>query len=86
VPSPAYRTIIDAVEKYLRETQSLSRENSKSNKQIVNAIKEMIANGELTVDLSDGTMLAYISEAANNDDNSRIISGGPHAGYCMTSL
>src|SRR5208337_5126578 len=82
MPSATYKTIIEAVEKYLRDdTQSLGPDKSKSNKQIVRALKRKIHAGELKVDVADGTMLAYLSEAANDDGDSGIVSGGPHAGY-----
>jgi hypothetical protein len=41
----------------------------------------MNANGDITIDIADGTILAYISDAANNDEDSGIVSGGQHAGY-----
>jgi hypothetical protein len=76
-----YKTLIDAVEEYLKESGSISRDKSKSNKEIVDAIKKRIAQGLLNIDVTEGTMLSYLSDAANNDADSPIVSGGPRRGY-----
>lgn len=81
MPSSTYDTIVKAAETYLSETSSTGPESSKSNKAIISAIREKIRSGELTVDATDGTMLSYLSNAANNDPESAIISGGPRGGY-----
>jgi len=77
----AYKTIIKAVEKFLQDTGSLGPHRSKSTKEVVNDLREKIAAGELDVDVVDGTMINYISEAANKDENSGIVTGGPYTGY-----
>lgn len=76
-----YNAIIDAAETYLKESNSISPANSKKNRQIVQAIREAIAAGKLALDVADGTILSYLSYAANNDAQRSIVSGGPHAGY-----
>ncbi len=76
-----YKALIEAVERYLNDEGSKSQATAKSNKEIVDEIKRQIASGVLAVDLTDGSILAYISEAANNDAESSIVSGGPRKGY-----
>jgi hypothetical protein len=72
----AYKAIIDAAEEILKSAGSKGPESAKSNKQIVGAIREKIANGTLNIEATDGTMISYLSYAANNDPDSAIVSGG----------
>jgi len=76
-----YRALIEAVQAYLERTGSKSQDTSKSNKQIVDEIKKEVAAGSLNIDLADGTILNYLSYAANSDIDSSIVSGGPRRGY-----
>jgi len=77
----AYAAIIKAAEDYLQSSGSVGSSSSKSNKEIISAIKEKIKIGYLNVDVTDGTMLNYLSNAANYDASSGIYSGGPRGGY-----
>lgn len=81
--SAAYNSIIAASQDFLRCTGALGPDNSKSNKEILSALKDKIKGGTLALDVTDGTMLAYLSWAANNDAGSTIVSGGPHGGYWL---
>ncbi|CAI9404613.1 hypothetical protein ANOBCDAF_04653 [Pleomorphomonas sp. T1.2MG-36] len=81
MPSSTYDTIVKAAAAFLQETGSTGPDSSKSNKQIVAAIRSKIQNGEISVDAADGTMLSYLSNAANTDVESNIVSGGPRGGY-----
>ena len=81
--SQTYVDFIDAVKKYLQSTESVSAKTGKSNKQVVQAIQNKITNGELTISLGEGSMLSYLSNAANQDLNSGIISGGVGVGYYL---
>lgn len=79
MPSDTYKSIIEAAEAFLKETNSTDPGASKSNRQIVNAIRAR----NLDIDVTDGTILNYLSHAANNNiyAGTRIVSGGPRAGY-----
>lgn len=44
-------------------------------------VKRQVKSGQLNIDLADGSILNYLSNAANNDSDSSIISGGPRKGY-----
>lgn len=77
----AYQALIGAVENYLKDAGIKAQEVSKSNKQIVDEIRKQIDAGRLNVDLADGTILNYLSFAANNDPDSAIVSAGPRKGY-----
>lgn len=76
-----YKAIIDAAENYLKETGSVDGGSSKSNKQVVGVIREKITNGALNIEATDGTIISYLSRAANNDSDSAIVSGGSRGGY-----
>jgi hypothetical protein len=79
--STTYDAVIRAAEDFLKQTESTAPSSSKSNKQIINAIRERIGSGSLSMDVTDGTMLSYLSQAANNDSEGNIVSGGPRGGY-----
>lgn len=70
-----------AAEDYLKSSNSVTAEHSKSNTQIISELKKKIKSGSLKVVLSEGSMLNYLSNAANNDPGSGIVSGGPRKGY-----
>ena len=75
-----YGALVDAMEEFLKKTDSTGPKTSKSNKEIVKAIKQKVEQGLLSVKASDGTMLNYLSRAAHDVD-SGITSGGPRSGY-----
>jgi hypothetical protein len=77
----AYDTIIKAVEQFLKDAGSVGPDKSKSTREVVSALRSKIEAGELDVKVSDTTMINYISEAANKDDDSAIVTGGPRGGY-----
>ncbi len=79
--SDTYGLFVAAVEEFLKSSKSVGPLSSKSNKQIVEGVRSRIASGELQIDLTDGSMLSYLSYAANDDVDSRIVSGGPRRGY-----
>jgi hypothetical protein len=81
--SATYQLIVSAIEKFLVSNNSNSSKNSKSNKEIVFYIRSKIANGDLQIEVTDGTIISYLSNAANNDNNSSIVSGGPKGGYWL---
>jgi hypothetical protein len=76
--SATYKTIVTAIEAYLRNSGSTGPPTSRSTKDIVKEIKRNARDGVLDVDVTDGTLLNYLSTAANNDPSSSIVSGGPH--------
>lgn len=71
-----YSSIIEAAEKFLREKKAFGPSNSQSSKAVISHVREATDIG-----VTDGTILNYVSNAANNDDESNIISGGSHGGY-----
>ncbi|MCW6508458.1 hypothetical protein [Lichenifustis flavocetrariae] len=76
-----YDLVVGAAEEFLKASDSVSANKSKSNIQIIDHLKKRIEAGTLQVSLSDGSMLNYLSVAANNDPQSGIVSGGPRKGY-----
>ncbi len=81
--SQTYIEFIEAVRSYLVETNSDSPKSGKSNKQVVQAVKDKIKSGDLAISLSDGSMLSYLSKAANQEVSSGIVSGGVGVGYYL---
>lgn len=81
--SDTYRAFVDGIESYLSDSKSVGPASSKSNKQIIDEIKSRISKGLMKVDLTDGSMVSYLSYAANDDTESRIVSGGPRKGYWL---
>jgi hypothetical protein len=81
--SATYNSIIAAAQEFLQSAGALGPDKSKSNKEIVSAIKSQIEGKTLSLDVADGTILAYLSKAANNDAGSAIVSGGPRGGYWL---
>lgn len=84
--SQTYYDFIAAVRAYLTATGSTDAKSGKSNKQVVQAIQEKIAKGELAISLGDGSMLSYLSNAANQDLTSGIVSGGVGVGYYLDEM
>lgn len=78
--SATYHAIATAIEQYLFESGSTGPHNSKNNRQIVAHIRGLVTEGKLVIDVADGTILNYLSNAAA-DANSKVISGGPRRGY-----
>ena len=81
--SQTYVDFISAVRDYLTTAGSTDSKKGKSNKQVVQALQAKIANGELAISLGEGSMLSYLSKAANQDLTSGIISGGVGVGYYL---
>lgn len=79
--SPAYYAIIQAAEEYLQKSNSTSPSSSRSHRDIVSAVRKSLKEKTLDIDVTDGTLLSYLSTAANSDPGSGIVSGGPHRGY-----
>ena len=50
----SYETIIKAVEQFLKDTGSQGPDRSKSTREVISALREKIAAGELDVDVGDG--------------------------------
>lgn len=67
-------------------TGSVDAKTGKSNKQVVQAVKSKINSGELAISLGEGSMLSYLSNAANQDLASGIISGGVGVGYYLDEV
>jgi hypothetical protein len=59
--------------------------NQPGARRVVSDLRQRIKSGSLNVDVTDGTMLSYLSVAANNDPDSGIVSGGPRRGYWYDS-
>ncbi len=79
--NPTYTSIISAAENYLKDKGHTTPSNAISSKDLVSAIEQMVTAGDLDIDVGRGTILVYISKAANTDDASAIVSGGPRGGY-----
>lgn len=71
----AYADFIDAVRGYLQRTDSTEPKDGKSNKEILQDVLRSIESGELNISLGEGTMVSYLSRAANQDETSGIVSG-----------
>lgn len=76
-----YEKVIKAVEQYLEDTGSLGPDRSKSTKEVVKALRDKIAAGELDVGVGDSAMIGFLAKAAHKDDNSGIVTNGPWTGY-----
>ena len=81
--SQTYIDFVNAVRDYLTETGSNSPSTGKSNKQVVEALQARIADGKLAISLGEGSMLSYLSRAANQDVSSGFVSGGVGIGYYL---
>lgn len=81
-----YKFVVDAAQAYLKETNSVNSSNSKNYKQIVEAILKKIASKPEAIETTVGTIVSYLSKAANNDPASGIVSGGSRAGYWYTEI
>lgn len=79
--NPTYQRLRAFAENYLQQEGYVSADRSASSKILVSAITKAMNNGSLDVELTPGTILSYISYSANRDNDSRIVSGGPHSGY-----
>ncbi len=76
-----YVAIIQAAENYMKTKGKVSQDNAIKSRDLVDEVKALIDSGALDVDVTRGTILSYISHAANNDDDSAIASGGSWGGY-----
>lgn len=72
----SYRELIKAAEDYLE-----GREPTPS-PEIATHLRERMARGEIESH-TQGVIFSYLSRAANHDEESRIVSGGPHGGYSL---
>lgn len=81
--SQTYVEFINAVKAYLLESGSTDPKNGKSNKQVVQHLIDRIQRGELSISLNEGSMLSYLSRAANQDTDCNIVSGGVGTGYWL---
>lgn len=79
--SQTYSDIVREVERFLNESKATSTKSAKNNKQIVAQLRNLIQNSALDVQVTDGTILNYLSHAANYDESTPIVSGGPYGGY-----
>ena len=73
-----YREHIGAVRDFLRKEKSTNSQDTRSNRIIVEAIK----NQFLDV-LAENTLYNYLSHAAKKDNKSGIVSQGPRRGYWL---
>lgn len=60
-------------------------DHSVSSKDLVAAVRAAIDAGELSVEITNGTILQYISFSVNNDPDCPIASGGSWGGYWLKS-
>lgn len=72
----SYRELIQAAEEYLE-----GREPTPS-PQIAAHLRDRMARSEIETH-PQGVIFSYLSRAANHDEESRIVSGGPHGGYSL---
>jgi hypothetical protein len=70
-----------AAEDYLKSKGKVGPSAAARSKEVVEFLRHKISSGELHVDLSPGTILSYLSHAANRDTDSAIVSGGSWGGY-----
>lgn len=78
-----YDAIISTATKYLEEKEAITPEKSVSSAELATHIIDCIANETINISATQGTILNYLSRAANQDPSSKIRSGGPHGGYWL---
>jgi recombinational DNA repair ATPase RecF len=71
-----YTDYLEAVRAYLRKENATKAEKTKSSREIVEAAKANF-DGRL----SENSLYNYLNHAAQKDNNSGVISLGPHRGY-----
>jgi len=74
-----YSSVVHETQQYLIKKGATRSGAGLSNKQIVTAIAPALE--EQGIGVTVGTILNYLSYAANKDDASGIVSGGPRRGY-----
>lgn len=78
-----YRVVVKTAEDYLRQKNKVGPSDAASSKEVVQFIRDQMSAGELDFELTAGTILSYISKAANKDPESAIFSGGSWGGYWL---
>lgn len=73
-----YSDYLEAVRAYLRKENATTAQKTKSIREIVEAVK-----GNFDGRLSENSLYNYLNHAAQKDNNSGIISLGPHRGYWL---
>jgi hypothetical protein len=73
-----YSDYLEAVGAYLRKENATTAQKTKSIREIVEAVK-----GNFDGRLSENSLYNYLNHAAQKDNNSGIISLGPHRGYWL---
>src|SRR5262245_2456777 len=73
-----YDDFVEAVRTFLRKEHSTTGQKTKRGRDIVTALK-----AEFDGRLSENSLYNYLNHAAQKDNNSGIISLGPHRGYWL---
>jgi hypothetical protein len=73
-----YTDYLDAMRAFLRSENATAAQRTKHAREIVDALK-----ADFTGRLSENSLYNYLNHAAQNDNNSGIISMGPHRGYWL---
>lgn len=79
----SYSNLIRNAEEFLRKRGSVSSESSVRSKDIVDHLSKLMSDGELKPPLARNTIFNYLSQAANTDQESSIVSGGAWGGYWL---
>ncbi len=74
----SYSELVKAAEDFLHEKGG----KSQSGRSVAEHLEKLMNEGKLP-EYPRNTILAYLSKAANRDENSRIVSGGPYGGYSL---
>ena len=74
----AYTDSLDAIRTYLRNEHATSAQKTKKAREIVDAVK-----ADFDGRLAENSLYNYLNHAAQRDNNSGIISLGPHRGYWL---
>lgn len=80
--SESYRKIVEAAEEYMRDRGHIGANKSISSNDLIAALKQKIASGDLQVQISDNTIYQYFSKAAS-DESTNVVSGGAWRGYWL---
>lgn len=74
----SYQQIISAATEYLESQDGIG----KSSREIADHLEQLMADGQIERH-SRNVVYTYLSRAANHDEGSRIVSGGPYGGYSL---
>jgi hypothetical protein len=77
----SYQQLIEAAEQYLGQKPGASL----SSGQIATHLENLMTTGAIERHPRN-VIYSYLSRAANHDELSRILSGGPHGGYSLESI